>query len=128
MKRISTSILLALAAITILACSRLQSNRSALDQQPHNGPVRTVIDDLGRQVAIPVNVRRVVSTAPSVTENIFAVGAGDRLVGVTTFCNYPEEANAIAKIGDTMTPNMETIVALKPDIVFVSTASQIEAF
>jgi len=77
---------------------------------------------------VPVKVTRVVSTAPSVTESIFAVGAGDRLVGVTTFCNYPDEAKSIAKIGDTMTPNMESIVALKPDIVFVSTASQIESF
>lgn len=91
-------------------------------------PTRVVTDDLGRLVTIPVKVTRVVSTAPSVTENIFAVGAGDRLVGVTTFCNYPEEARAIAKIGDTMTPNMESIIALKPDVVFVSTASQIEAF
>lgn len=91
-------------------------------------PMRIVTDDLGRTVTIPVKVSRVVSLAPSVTENIFAVGAGDRLVGVTTFCNYPEEAKAIAKVGDTMTPNMETIVALKPDVVFVSTASQIEAF
>ena len=64
-------------------------------------------------MTIPVKVTRVVSLAPSVTENIFAVGAGDRLVGVTTFCNYPEEAKAIAKIGDTMTPNMESIIALK---------------
>jgi len=63
-----------------------------------------------------------------VTENIFAVGAGDRLVGVTTFCDFPEEAKAIAKIGDTMTPNMETIVAMKPEIVFVSSSSQLEAF
>ncbi len=93
-----------------------------------NSAVRVVTDDLGRQVTVPVKVTRVVSTAPSVTENIFAVGAGDRLVGVTTFCNYPEQAKEIAKIGDTMTPNMETIVAMKPDIVFVSSASQLEAF
>src|SRR6185436_13845105 len=79
-------------------------------------------------VTVPVKITRVVSLAPSVTENIFAVGAGDRLVGVTTFCNYPEEAKSIAKIGDTMNPNMETIVGLKPDIVFVSSASQLEAF
>lgn len=89
---------------------------------------RVVTDDLGRAITVPVKVARVVSTAPSVTENIFAVGAGDRLVGVTTFCNYPEEAKSIAKIGDTMNPNMETIVAMKPDIVFVSSASQLEAF
>jgi len=93
-----------------------------------NVNLRIVTDDLGRSISVPVKVTRVVSTAPSVTESIFAVGAGDRLVGVTTFCNYPEEAKSIAKIGDTMTPNMESIVALKPDIVFVSTASQIESF
>ena len=89
---------------------------------------RAVTDDLGRRVTVPAAVTRVVSLAPSVTEIIFAVGAGDRLVGVTTFCNYPEQARSIAKIGDTMTPNMESIVALRPDVVFVSSASQLEGF
>lgn len=96
--------------------------------QPSVVPMRHVTDDLGRNVTIPTKITRVVSLAPNLTENIFAVGAGERLVGVTTFCNYPEQAKTIAKIGDTMNPNMESIVALKPDIVFVSTASQIEAF
>jgi len=100
----------------------------AQNEAAANVNLRIVTDDLGRSISVPVKVTRVVSTAPSVTENIFAVGAGDRLVGVTTFCNYPDEAKSIAKIGDTMTPNMESIVALKPDIVFVSTASQIENF
>jgi ABC-type Fe3+-hydroxamate transport system substrate-binding protein len=59
---------------------------------------------------------------------VFAAGAGDRLVGVTTYCNFPEAANAIEKIGDTQTPNIERIIALRPDVVFVSTASQLEAF
>ena len=89
---------------------------------------RVVTDDLGRRVTVPAAVTRAVSLAPSVTEIIFAVGAGDRLVGVTTFCNYPEQARSIAKIGDTMTPNMESIVALRPDVVFVSSASQLEGF
>jgi threonine dehydrogenase-like Zn-dependent dehydrogenase len=43
---------------------------------------------------------------------IFAVGAGDKLVGVTTYCNYPEETNAIEKVGDTQTPNIERIIAM----------------
>jgi iron complex transport system substrate-binding protein len=107
-----------------VSCGRVATSNTAVT----TAPMRVVTDGIGRTVTIPVKVRRVVSTAPSVTENIFAVGAGDRLVGVTTFCNYPEEASSIAKIGDTMSPNMETIVALKPDIVFVSTASQVEAF
>ncbi|HEY0459500.1 MAG TPA: cobalamin-binding protein [Pyrinomonadaceae bacterium] len=90
--------------------------------------MRDIADDLGRQIKIPERVERVVSLAPNLTENIFAVGAGDRLVGVTTFCNYPEEAQKIQKVGDTISPNVETIIALKPQIVFVSTASQLETF
>ena len=107
----------------VASCGRTASNAAFTSR-----PMHVVTDDLGRTVIVPVNITRVVSLAPNLTENIFAVGAGDRLVGVTTFCNYPEAAKAIAKIGDTMNPNMESIVALKPDVVFVSTASQIEAF
>ena len=87
-----------------------------------------VRDDLGRSVKLPETVGRVISLAPSLTESIYAVGAGDKLVGVTTYCNYPEAARSKEKIGDTQTPNIERIVALKPDVVFVSTASQLEAF
>ena len=109
----------ALLVMSLTACKK----PVALGEQEQ---MRQVTDDLGRAVTLPVKIKRVVSTAPSVTENIFAAGAGDRLVGVTSFCNYPEEATAIAKIGDTLNPNIETIVALKPDVVLVSTASQIQ--
>ncbi|MBS1794873.1 MAG: cobalamin-binding protein [Acidobacteria bacterium] len=102
--------------------------RSGNQSAPASGQMRDIADDLGRKLKIPEKVERVVSLAPNLTENIFAVGAGDRLVGVTTFCNYPEEARKIAKVGDTMNPNMETIIALKPQIVFISTASQLETF
>lgn len=89
---------------------------------------RVVTDDLDRTRTLPDEVTRVVSLAPNLTEIIFAVGAGEKLVGVTTFCNYPEEAKTIQKIGDTLKPNIENIIALKPQVVFVSTASQLEAF
>lgn len=89
---------------------------------------RQLTDALGRSVTVPARITRAVSLAPNLTENVFAVGAGDRLVGVTSFCNFPDAAKSIPKIGDTMNPNMESIVALKPEIVLVSTASQIEAF
>jgi iron complex transport system substrate-binding protein len=122
----------ALLALVLIfsACQRPAEVPAEVGSTPNleSTPKRVVTDDLERQVAILVNVKRVVSTAPSVTEMIFAVGGGDRLVGVTTFCDYPEDAKSIAKIGDTMNPNMESIIALKPDIVFVSTASQIETF
>ncbi len=116
--------------ICLIACQR-QAEIGSENTPPEASkpiPMQIVTDDLERQISVPVKVTRVVSTAPSVTEMIFAVGAGDRLVGVTTFCDHPEQVKAIPKIGDTMNPNIETIIALKPDIVFVSTASQIEAF
>lgn len=89
---------------------------------------REVKDDLGRTVRVPEKIDRVISLAPSLTEMIFAAGAGDRLVGVTTYCNYPPAASAIEKVGDTQTPNLERLIALKPQVVFVSTASQLESF
>lgn len=94
-----------------------------------DGPVTGAFtDDLGREVRIPVPLNRIISLAPSITEMVFAAGAGDRLVGVTSYCNFPAEAKKIQKVGDTQTPNIESIVALKPQLVLVSTASQLEAF
>ncbi|MBC7900687.1 MAG: cobalamin-binding protein [Saprospiraceae bacterium] len=90
--------------------------------------VRLMTDDLGRSVKIPAKVERAISLAPNLTEIVFAVGAGDKLVGVTSFCNYPAEAQSIQKVSDTLTPNIENIIALKPQVVFVSTASQLESF
>ena len=89
---------------------------------------REITDDLGRTVQIPENITRAVSLAPNLTEIVFAVGAGNSLVGVTSFDDFPEEAKKIAKVGDTINPNIENIIALKPQIVLVSTASQIETF
>lgn len=113
--------------IALLALGFAASCRKADALQSPIG-TREVSDDLGRRVVVPLKGERVISLAPSVTEMIFAVGAGDRLVGVTTYCNYPAGAAAVEKVGDTQTPNIERIIALKPQIVFISTASQLEAF
>ena len=116
---------LRLCAALIVVCSAACSVEMT---QPAPVLSRSVIDDLGRTVHLPPKIERAVSLAPNLTENIFAVGAGDRLVGVTTYCDYPDEARSIAKVGDTQTPNVERIIALRPQVVFVSTASQLEAF
>jgi len=79
-------------------------------------------------VSLPATVDRVVSLAPNLTEIVFAVGAGDRLVGRTSYCDFPVEAKAIAEVGDTLHPSLERIIALKPQVVLVSTASQLEVF
>jgi iron complex transport system substrate-binding protein len=61
--------------------------------------------------------QRVVSLAPSVTETLFALGFGNRLVGVTAHCDYPAEARNLPQIGGFMTPSLEAILAKRPDIV-----------
>jgi iron complex transport system substrate-binding protein len=99
------------------------------DQKPlPTSPTREVTDEAGRRVQLAFNIDRIVSLAPNLTEIVYAVGAGDRLVGRTKYCDYPAEAKSVAEIGDTMTPSIERIIALKPQLVLVSTASQLEAF
>ena len=77
---------------------------------------------------MPQQVNRVISLAPNLTEIVFAVGAGDRLVGRTAYCDYPAEAKAVTEIGDTLHPSLERIISLKPQLVLISTASQLEVF
>ena len=62
---------------------------------------------------------RIVSTAPSITEMLYALGLGHRVVGVTTFCHYPPEATRKPKIGNYLRPDLETIVALRPDLLIM---------
>jgi iron complex transport system substrate-binding protein len=64
----------------------------------------------------PAQPKRIVSAAPSITEILYALGLGDRIVGVTTFCNYPEEATRKPKIGAFLNPNLEVVLSLKPDL------------
>ncbi len=91
-------------------------------------PTRDFVDESGRKVSVPAKIERIVSLAPNLTEIVYAIGAGDRLVGDTTFCDYPAEAKNVTKVGDTLQPNIERILALRPQLVLVSTASQLEAF
>ena len=89
---------------------------------------RTVVDELGRSVTVAERPERIVSLAPSITETLFAVGAGDRVAGVTSYCDYPPEARGKEKVGDTLKPNIEKIVGLRSDLVIVSTSSQLEQY
>lgn len=117
------AIVTALALLTICVIAAACS-----DKEPVAGESRTVTDELGRSVQVARAPRRIVSLAPSVTETLFALGLGDRVVGVTSFCDYPAEATQKEKVGDTQRPNLEKLIAAKPDLVIVSTASQLEQF
>jgi iron complex transport system substrate-binding protein len=77
----------------------------------------SVTDDAGRVVTLAQPPRRVVSLSPAVTELLFALGAGDRLVGRTTWCDYPPAARAVPSVGDGLNPNIEAVAARRPDLV-----------
>ena len=64
--------------------------------------------------------KRIVSLSPALTEILFAVGAGDRVVGVTQYCDFPEAAKSIPKVGGYVNPSVEAVLALKPDLLVVS--------
>lgn len=129
-------LLLILCALLLLQAACARSDRSArpFEQKPASQDqnsateTREVLDEAGRRVRVPVHLERVITLAPNLTEIVYAVGAGPRLVGNTTYCDYPPEARQVAKVGDTLNPNIEQIIALRPQLILVSTASQLEAF
>src|SRR5687768_5063676 len=88
-------------------------------------------DGLGREVTLDSPAQRVISLAPSNTEILFAIGAGDQVVGRDAYSNYPEEANAVTDIGDTYGElNTELIVSLEPDLIIaagINTQEQVKA-
>lgn len=84
----------------------------------------TITDDASRSVTVAAEPQRVVSLAPANTETLFALGVGDKVVGVTSYDDYPAEVADIAKVGDFAGPNMEAVAAADPDVVFVTTGVQ----
>lgn len=79
----------------------------------------TVKDDAGATITLPRPAQRIVSLAPHLTELLFAAGAGDRVVGVGAFADYPEAAKRLPQVGDSAMLDLERIVALKPDLLVV---------
>ncbi len=111
-------VMAALALVLLSSCAR--STGSAGGKQ--------FTDEIGRQLTLAAPPRRIVSLAPSITETLFALGLKERIVGVTSFCDYPPDAARVERVGDTLRPSTEKIVALKADLVVISTSSQLEPF
>lgn len=76
-----------------------------------------VKDDRGKLVVLKHPPHRIVSLAPAVTEMLFAIGMGDRVVGVTSYCDYPPVVKKLPKVGGFVNPSLESIVSLRPDLV-----------
>ena len=77
----------------------------------------TVTDQTGRAVTLAAPPRRIVSLVPGVTEMLFAIGAEEKLIGVTDFCDFPAAARRKPRVGSMLAPSLETVVALQPDLV-----------
>ncbi|MHB9293648.1 cobalamin transport system substrate-binding protein [Hollandina sp. SP2] len=108
---------------TVLCCFILLSTRlTGIFPQEQRGFPLSLRDVLGRPITLQTYPQRMVSLSPGVTEILFAIGAGDHVLGVTEYCNYPPEAASRTKVGgfSGITVNIETIARLKPDMVIIS--------
>ncbi|MFC0350746.1 cobalamin-binding protein [Undibacterium danionis] len=79
----------------------------------------SVLDDAQRTVRLEKPAKRIISLAPHVTEMIFAAGAGNLLVGVSEYSDYPEQAKKIASVGNVFALDLERVLALKPDLIVI---------
>jgi iron complex transport system substrate-binding protein len=115
MTRIIATVFLVLAA----GCSRPIAEPDRVEAEPDGGFAVTIRDDLGRTVNVSGPPRRIVSLAPGITETLFAVGAGPRLVAVTTTDTYPPEVKQLPTVGGFApeTISLEVLLAQKPDLV-----------
>lgn len=86
---------------------------------------QAVTDDRGRTVQLPGNPQRIVSLLPSLTESVCALQLCDRLVGVDRYSNWPESVRKLPVLGGGIDPNIEAVVAMKPDVVLLSRAARV---
>ncbi len=78
---------------------------------------RTVYDDTGAAVTLTAPAQRIVALSPAITENLFAIGAGSRIIGTSTSSDYPAAAQAITVVSDYQSMDLEKIARLKPDVI-----------
>jgi iron complex transport system substrate-binding protein len=102
------------------ACAAQSQNAATAQAAELPQATRTVVDETGRRVVVPMEVRRIVSLAPNLTETIYALGAESRLVGDTDYCDVPPPAKSKPHVGSPVSPSLEAIVGLKPDLVLAA--------
>ncbi len=126
-KKIGIVFLMSILLLSIMAAcnttpSTTISPTATLTGQPEKTVAfpLTITDQTGRTITIKSMPQRIISLAPSNTEILFALGLGDRIFGVTDYCNYPPEAKQKPSIGGFSTPNIEEVVAKNPDIVIAA--------
>ena len=116
MKKVLSVILAMTMVLTLAACG--SSGKSS-------GPIK-VTDMTGREITLEKPAERIVALTASDCEILYAVGAGDLLVARGTYCDYPEEVQALPELGSGADTNVEDIIAMKPDVLLMSTMAQTE--
>ena len=111
-----------LLVIAILLVLLLLMSSLAQAQTPAQGV--QITDDRGRIVALPQPPQRIVTLLPSLAETVCALGACQRLVGVDRYTNWPDSVKQLPQVGGGIDPNIEAIVALRPDLVLMATSSR----
>lgn len=111
--------LMMVAACLCLFCACTHPNVSVIENAPEL--YATYTDDIGREVVVKTANKQVLSTAPSITEMIFAIGAQDQLVARTQACDYPPEVQYLPVVQTYPEVDMEQILQIKPDLVFTTT-------
>ncbi len=109
-----------IACCIVAGCGSTRTTTAGTSTHAQPGFPVIITDAQGVQVTIPSRPTRIVSASPAVTEMLFALGAGDRVVAVTDQCNYPAEAARLAKIGGFWTPSVERVLGAQPDLVIGS--------
>jgi iron complex transport system substrate-binding protein len=107
----------ALPVMAILTVAHILCGCGSSEKKVPRRGTETFTDAMQRQVTVPRQVKRIVSMAPNITEMLFAIGLDEEIVGVTSFCDYPDAAREKHKIGGYYDPNMEAILSLAPDLI-----------
>lgn len=138
MKKSLSLLLILVLAFSLISCNNSENVNNTINNEVTNEATNEVAkeevvvdlstvypleitDSKGRVVTIENEPETIVSLAPSITETLYAIGAKDKLVARTDYCNYPEEALDLVSVGSLSDPNIEAIIALEPDLIIAST-------
>ena len=124
MKKLLSMILIITLTLTTGAFAKIANSKTSV-QSITKYPLK-VVDGSKNTITIEKEPQRIISLSPTITESVFAIGKGNKLVGRTTYCDYPVAAKKVTAIGSITNPSIEKIVELKPDLVLASDLSNTE--
>lgn len=127
LKKFTTGLLLVIFVLSMAGCGEIKNsqnnssvNLNSTESSETVYPLN-IKDSFGNMVTIEKEPEKIISAAPNITELIFDLGSQDKLIGRTDYCDYPEETKNIESIGTIMSPDIEKIISLEPDILIAST-------